>query len=51
MGILMDFLSIVIVNGHQSKQRNLDRGCIQGSVLSPALFSVYWKDLEADDDE
>jgi len=48
--ILMDFLSnrryTVSVGGKSSSHRNLDRGCVQGSVLGPSLFSIYCGNLQ-----
>jgi len=50
MRILLDFLHdrrfVVKVLGKESNLRELDRGCVQGSVLGPALFSLYCKDLQ-----
>jgi len=46
---LMDFLKnrkmIVRIDSKESQTKKLDRGCVQGSVLGPALFSHYCKDL------
>jgi len=48
---LCDFLSdrqfIVRFGESDSAIRRLDRGCVQGSVLGPALFSAYCKDLNS----
>jgi hypothetical protein len=42
---IMDFLQKrkfhVEVNGNMSEPLDLDRGCVQGSVLGPRLFSMY----------
>lgn len=47
---LMDFLQNrrfhVEVNGEKSRVLSLDRGCVQGSVLGPRLFSMYVGKLE-----
>jgi len=47
MWTLLDFLNkrkfMVKLNNSESSLRNLDRGCVQGSVLGPALFSLYCK--------
>jgi len=47
--ILIDFLAdrkfLVRVEDADLSLENLDRGCVQGSVLRPALFSLYCKDL------
>jgi len=49
MWTLIDFLKdrkfIVRHENVDSQIRNLDRGCVQGSVLGPALFSAYCKNL------
>jgi hypothetical protein len=46
----MDFLQgrtfYVEVEGEQSCRKFLDRGCVQGSVLGPRLFSLYVAGLE-----
>lgn len=50
MRTLLDFLTdrhfTVRVTDSESTLRQLDRGCVQGSVLGPALFSLYCKDLK-----
>jgi len=47
---LQDFLAdrkfIVRYEGCDSAVRTLDRGCVQGSVLGPALFSAYCRNLD-----
>jgi len=49
MNTLMDFLSNrkmkVIYSSNSSMERNLNVGCVQGSVLGPKLFAIYCKDL------
>jgi len=47
---LLDFLQdrkfIVRYDSADSEVRSLDRGCVQGSVLGPALFSAYCRNLD-----
>jgi len=47
---LMDFLQnrkfIVDIDGIKSKVFNLDRGCVQGSILGPKLFTLYLGELQ-----
>jgi len=46
----LDFLKnrqfIVKLGKTESSLRSLDRGCVQGSVLGPALFSLYCRNLK-----
>jgi len=48
--ILNDFLSnrkfFVLHNGEVSETRNLEVGCVQGSVLGPVLFNMYLADIQ-----
>jgi len=49
LNTLMDFMDgrkFIVRNGaKESTIRSLDRGCVQGSVLGPALFSHYCREL------
>jgi len=49
MSVIMDFLSerrlVVEIEGMQSSPRNIQLGCVQGSILGPKIFSLYMKDL------
>jgi hypothetical protein len=49
MNILMDFMTgrtfQVQVNDGFSKDRSLNVGCVQGSILGPKLFNIYCKDI------
>jgi len=44
---LKDRKFIVRYQNCDSSIRSLDRGCVQGSVLGPALFSAYCKNLDS----
>jgi len=47
---LMDFLQnrkfIIDIDGTKSNVFNLDRGCVQGSILGPKLFTLYLGELQ-----
>jgi hypothetical protein len=49
---LMDFLTgrkfVVDMNGVRSEVKELDRGCVQGSILGPKLFSLYMSKLKTE---
>jgi hypothetical protein len=46
---VIDFLMgrkfCVNLNNNESEVKSLDRGCVQGSVLGPKLFSLYMSEL------
>jgi len=47
---IIDFLTdreyVVDVNGKRSNVKKITVGCVQGSVLGPCLFSIYFNELE-----
>jgi Reverse transcriptase (RNA-dependent DNA polymerase) len=48
MDFLQDRTLRVDIDGFNSDLKKLDRGCVQGSVLGPKLFSIYLGNLETE---